>query len=612
MIFHPGNGSTVEPYPIPFRFDSPAWLTVTVRRQDAPEGSEETPLSPGTDYLVEMAASGGSRMVTTLPLAADMEIRIRRRTPRTQHLDPAPHTLLPPGDVEQALDRLAMAIQDRSRGADAGIPTRALTFPSNEVVAGGGHTLLPPRASTPGGRDRRGTVISFLPHPLTGETVAEGAPPPGTLAYTATAPLLEELRVSTANYYDGNERSTAQMVIDEMEAGLEAKANDYRTSIRDIIVNHAEGTTFGYRVEDIPTAKKSLTIQPPTEDVSSGFGPRAQSYRSTIIGHEAFTSGDGEEGEGGDALVIGSHSNAQRASDRNLSLTTVGGGSGIFGYDNTSVGPGCVIGNPTPIDPVYLLDDHYVGFGYSAAVGPGAQSHGQKCVMAGAYTITHGKGNGAMGPRAKANGNGTLALGSHARAEVPYDEVPPGVLPTPPAAALAVGHEAETRWWETLAAGAGAKTTLSPQAVAVGVGAAAMAEGAVAIGTGATTSGKWSTVFTHGVVEDGAWAASGFGYRARASLPQAVEIISRGLAEEMHPGARAFLHPQHGLCLSYADTVLPPAATPSAYGSEAQDITGSHHGSLAAGMLSFHCDGEHLRIHVSDGTAVRTAKAVIG
>lgn len=613
MIIHPGNGSTMEAYPIPFRSDEPGWLRVTLRRQDAPADGEETPLHAGTGYTVEMA-DGKARLYTTEPVGADMRLRIRRRTPRTQRLNPLPGTPLAPEDVERALDRATMALQDK--GGDGGLSVRTLAFPASEVMEGGGFTLLPHQGAA-GVADRRGTVVTFFPEEYP-EAPAPEDEPPGGLGYTPTDQLLEAIREEAEGKYMMDEWWQADYQIVHGVAWLEERVEAYRFAISNIIVNGREGTTFGYKGHNVFTAPASLTIQHGSVGAHETTEPPARSFRSTVIGHGAHAEEGTDEGLAGDALVIGTGCGALNASNLSLSLTAVGASALIYGYYNVSVGAGSATGVSLQEGEEYRYASDWTGHALSAVVGAGSFSHGAKNAGLGADTVVHGRTNCAFGHGAVANGHGTLAMGADATAQVPYDEHRPSMGDTPPdAAALAVGHGAEARSWETLAAGAAAQATAAPQTVAVGAGAVAAAEGCVAVGHGAAATAEWSTMFSNGVAEPGADAAGGFGYGSRLTLPGSVEMIARGQGDgtppgqPVAPGARVFLHPHHGLSLSHAVTALPPAAPyGTERGKEPQDITAEHCGTLADGMLTFHCDGDTLRIHLRDGGVIRTASAV--
>jgi hypothetical protein len=607
MTVLPGNGSTTAPYPIPFRFDAPDWLRVTL----LPQGTstvEEVPLEPGTGYTVEMAG-GPARLFTTDPVEPDVQIRIRRRTPRTQRLHPLPGGTLAAEDVERALDRLTMGLQDLR--ADGGLSTRSLTFPASEAVEDGEITLLP-HQSADGGPDRRGTVLGFSPQEYTGAPPTPEHAHPGELAYLPTDTLLEALSNSANSEYNIDQWGTGEYYANAAISWLEERAAAHHFSISTIIVNGQNGTTFGYKGNGSLSADDSLTIQHGSVGRNETTSPNALSFRSTVIGEAAYAAGPVVGEESRDALVIGVASSALTTPNQHQDLTVVGSYALIYGYSNVALGSGGSTGGADAQDPDYEDTVDWTGHTFSVAVGAGTFNHGRENVILGSQSVTHGKRNCAFGHLAVANGYGMLALGASAVAQVPYADHPPD------AAALAVGHGAQAWSWRTVAAGTGAVAVAAPETVAVGTDAAAVGAGSVALGHRAEAQARWSTVFTNGVAETGAWAASGFGYGSRLTLPESVEIIARGqgdstpLGQPVAPGARAFLHPHHGLSLSHAVTALPPAATSEDRGHEPQDITTGHHGTLAPGMLTFHCDGSTLRIHLADGATIRTASVTVG
>ncbi|WAC18934.1 hypothetical protein OVA24_17010 [Luteolibacter sp. SL250] len=613
MILHPGNGSTTVGYPVPFRFDEPGWLRVTLRPQDGTEGGQETPLEPGTGYTVEMA-DGGWRLFTAEPVGADMQIRIRRRTPRTQRLHPAEGTPLAPEDVERALDRVAMAVQDLS--PDAGVSTLALTFPAGVPLEPGG-TTLPPHQPAATGTDRRGTVLSFHPVPDPGESAPEDAPA-GGVGYTPVEPLLEEIAGLAEGEYLIDRWSQADVEILNTMAALEGLVASYRYDIAMAVVNGRNGTTFGYKGASTVTAPGSLTIQHGRvgegQEMEEEVAAHVRSPHSTVIGHGAYAQGGDNVEFSTDSLVIGAGSGARQEPDVNLYLGVVGSYALVYGYNNISIGSHTINGRANADDAGDQFETDWTGHAASAVLGAGSLSHGRDNVILGSQVVVHGRQNCAFGHGAVAHGYSTLALGAGATAKVPYESHrPPPVGTLPYATALAVGRGAEARTWETVAAGTRAEATTAPQTVALGTDAVAGAEGCVALGNAAEARAVCSTALSHGVVEAGAWCAGGFGYRSRLTLPKSVEIISRGLGEDtppglpVAPGARVFLHPHHGLSLGHAETALPPGTTTKERGAEPQDTTADRCGTLADGMLTIHRDGGTLRIHVNAGGVIRTA-----
>lgn len=160
LIEYSGNNSTVSTYAVPFRFDSAAWLTV-LRIDD--DGT--TNLIPLGDALSDIGAYNVIEITpflkairTTVAVPASSRLVISRYAPATQTLSLVPNSPLPAKDLEAALDRLVMALQDRDPGR--GNPFfKALAFPQSE----------PPNHSTslPLPHLRKNHLIHF--HPDTGE-----------------------------------------------------------------------------------------------------------------------------------------------------------------------------------------------------------------------------------------------------------------------------------------------------------------------------------------------------------------------------------------------------------------------------------------------------------
>ncbi len=127
-VSHDGNGSTVTPYQIPYRYDDPDWLIVTVT--DA--AGAVTTLTRGVDFFLTgdgKASAGELRTATSLPDSSTLVIA--RYAAAEQNLVLVPNAPLDAKVLEGALDSVVMALQDRD--VSPGIAgSRALMFPVAE------------------------------------------------------------------------------------------------------------------------------------------------------------------------------------------------------------------------------------------------------------------------------------------------------------------------------------------------------------------------------------------------------------------------------------------------------------------------------------------------
>jgi len=129
-----GNGSTVTPYVIPFRYDAAGWVVVTLRN---PAG-DVTLLEQVTDYT--LGGSGittGGYLVTVVAVLDTSVLTIYREAPGIQMLDLAINTPLPAVSLEAQLDRIAMAAADSigQREMEARVrPTFSTTAPADTTV----------------------------------------------------------------------------------------------------------------------------------------------------------------------------------------------------------------------------------------------------------------------------------------------------------------------------------------------------------------------------------------------------------------------------------------------------------------------------------------------
>lgn len=138
-IVYAGNASTVTPYPVPFRLDDAAWLYVTHIAEDG----TRTALVAGDDYTLSGDGQAGTAEIVTDPAipATDSLALVRTATP-LQSLDLEANEPLPAEDLEAALDRLALAVQDAAG--------RSLRLPAAEAPG-----------DLPAAGDRAGKFLGF-------------------------------------------------------------------------------------------------------------------------------------------------------------------------------------------------------------------------------------------------------------------------------------------------------------------------------------------------------------------------------------------------------------------------------------------------------------------
>jgi hypothetical protein len=148
-IEYAGNNSAIAAYPVPFRFDSPAWLIV---RRITNLGVVTT-LTNGVDYaLTGNTTTGDGEIVTTVAIPANNSLVLARYTPAFQTLSLISNSPLPAADLEAALDRIVLALQDRD--TNGGLPfSRSIIFPISEPAAH--NNILPNPAA------RKNSLIYF-------------------------------------------------------------------------------------------------------------------------------------------------------------------------------------------------------------------------------------------------------------------------------------------------------------------------------------------------------------------------------------------------------------------------------------------------------------------
>lgn len=143
-----GNSSTASPYPTGFPFLDSSHLRVQV--MDA--GGVVRPLTEELDYLVTGAGHPVQGEIRTAVAYDDTHtITILRRTPVTQLLNLLYNDRLPAGQMETALDKLTLIVQELSGGSAVG--NRSIQFPYSEPS--GNPTVLPVPVN------RRGSLLYF-------------------------------------------------------------------------------------------------------------------------------------------------------------------------------------------------------------------------------------------------------------------------------------------------------------------------------------------------------------------------------------------------------------------------------------------------------------------
>jgi len=153
-IIYVGNNSNATLYPITFRFDDNDWLNVT--RTDA-DGTA-TVLTEGLstagfgqfEVVEDSPDNFNIRSTVAVPVASTLTIS--RRTPAEQTLILIQNSPIPAKDLEAALDRLIMALQDRTFSGSNPFSS-ALLFPVDEDPDN--LTILPSAAA------RKGKYIFF-------------------------------------------------------------------------------------------------------------------------------------------------------------------------------------------------------------------------------------------------------------------------------------------------------------------------------------------------------------------------------------------------------------------------------------------------------------------
>lgn len=132
-IRYVGNNSIVTTYPVTFRFDDNSWLRVTRTDADGTATSLDEGLATSGlgEFEVITVSPGNYAIRSTVAVPVTSTLTISRLTPAEQSLSLISNSPIPAKDLEAALDRLMMVIQDRRFNGLNPFST-ALLFPVDE------------------------------------------------------------------------------------------------------------------------------------------------------------------------------------------------------------------------------------------------------------------------------------------------------------------------------------------------------------------------------------------------------------------------------------------------------------------------------------------------
>ena len=131
-VSYTGNASTVTPYPVTFRYDEAAWVTV----QEIDLDGAVTTLALGSDYTLTGNGSTTTGNVVTGggAIPATSTLRITRDTSLTQTVSLSVNGTIPSAVIEAELDKLTMSHLDQKR-RQANSDARSLRVPDGETAA---------------------------------------------------------------------------------------------------------------------------------------------------------------------------------------------------------------------------------------------------------------------------------------------------------------------------------------------------------------------------------------------------------------------------------------------------------------------------------------------
>lgn len=523
-VIHAGTASHDLPYIVPFRFDHSSWLEVTL----TPAGAAgPIPLEEGIHYSLSTHPGGQRILHITEEIPApgvDDRITISRRTPPLQNLQISPAATLPEEDLEDALDRLTLAVQDRDLTRD-GVFTKPLRFPLEEAVAFTSQPMLPDDSLRKGGK---------------------------TLTFNATTGLNE--------LGDFNVISTSATA--QAHVKVVAKGNSEKTAL----------------LADLTTLKDAL-VQTVT--------PRFTDYNAALGGAMKIKRLGGDSGGNGSVTIQTSRaSNSQLA--KGLGSTAIGPGSSApgnhtlaFGYQasaqgtsSTAIGYGA---STSGVESLAVGQNAIAAGLRSAAFGYGAISQGENSAAYGPQAHARGKITMAIGLLAQTDGLSNTAIGCRADSAIPTGTIsytnlnygyptppPPTPLPNPikhlgfgisfgygasiqSHGASAMGASAHAGAVQSAAFGysaqavAGEATAIAARAVAnaisattIGADARAGEKGSTAIGMGSAANSGGDTATGKGATATGAISgflpATALGHEAAATAGAATAIGERASA----------------------------------------------------------------------------------
>lgn len=563
-ISHSGGGTS---FSIPFRFDRPDWLVVTLTNTLTDTVCLLT-LGAGGDYQL-VTDDDGTRLVLQEPIPANHVLDIRRVTPPLQEFHLAPNKPIFSTDLETVLDRLAMALQDRDPTSVTEY-TNTLLFPLDEPV--GFKTQLPSAI------DRRGKIMGFKSSngELELQTINSLA---DTVAQDAvdTIQLAAEMARSSAT----TAINTAyHHLFDDEEAFFYRHTNDGLVMGK---VNDSEALVPGRDSLTIQSTRSLTTnIATGKEAIAIGKNSKATAYGSIATGLDSKVTGHGSIAFGyktlaadfGSSVAFGYGSETHSPGSVSLGYFALNPANTSQHGSNVSLGSSTIADG---LGVVAIGNSSHAANWYSVAVGKGCAATAYGCTAGGVDSVALTSMSCAYGYQSRADGGSgggystaagykNIATGNSATA-IGTGNISPGDNST------SVGNRNNM--------GGGS----APDSTAVGTGNTALNEGATAIGYVNIASGKGATAigWTCQALNDSATAvgqqakaagiaSTAVGYGATTNTNYSTEIRAVDSSTAPSNGSRIRLTgTTRGVALSYIQNTAAPGQTAVEWGTEANN-----------------------------------------
>lgn len=296
-----------------------------------------------------------------------------------------------------------------------------------------------------------------------------------------------------------------------------------------------KGSVFMFGKKAYTNANYTMTM---------GYGARTTAYSATAIGNQSEASGEystalsGGNASGKFAMALGDRTEAkalaavalglQATANKNAGVA-IGGSANSDGDYATAIG---VNSKATATDAI--------------AVGRASKAEAEKGIAIGTNVTAKETSSIAIGHNTEASGLNSIAIGGNTKVSGDYVDTP--ITKATAEQSIAIGYRAEALSRTSVAIGYGAHTSEGSGTVAIGLGAASIANDGTAVGNGAMARAEQASAFGTISRADGQYSVA-VGYNADANSINSISIGNNADAQgdnSIHIGSDNEVNPYAG------------------------------------------------------------------